>query len=256
MGAAIGTSLAIVVCGTAQAWIAIFRSEMLSLRRVGERFRWVGDYLVNAVKIGLPMAAQSVLMSGAQIVGTMIVAPLGNIAIAANTLGITAESLCYMPGYGIGEAATTLIGQSMGAGRGDLCRSFARMTLFSGMAVMALMGAVMFAFAPEMMGLMTPVEEIIDLGSRCLRIEAFAEPMFAASIIAVCVCVGAGDTLKPAIISLCSMWLVRLSLAYLLSIRYGLVGVWTAMAIELTFRGLMLTVRLFRGKWMRATIVT
>ncbi len=256
MGAAIGTSLSIVLCGTAQAWIAIFRNEMLSLRRVGERFYWVGDYLVNAVKIGLPMAVQSVLMSGAQIVGTMIVAPLGNIAIAANTLGITAESLCYMPGFGIGEAATTLIGQSMGAGRGDLCRSFARMTLFSGMAVMALMGAVLFVFAPEMMALMTPEEEIIDLGSRCLRIEAFAEPMFAASIIAVSVCVGAGDTLKPAAISLCSMWLVRLTLAYMLSIEYGLVGVWTAMAIELTFRGLMLTARLFRGKWMNASIAT
>ena len=176
----------------------------------------------------------------------MIVAPLGNIAIAANTLGITAESLCYMPGYGIGEAATTLVGQSIGAGRTDLCRSFARMTLFSGMAVMAVMGLMMFVFAPEMMGLMTPVNEIVDLGAYCLRIEAFAEPMFAASIVAVCVCVGAGDTLKPAIISLCSMWLVRLTLAYVLSIHYGLVGVWTAMAIELTLRGIMLTARLFR----------
>jgi len=249
MGAAIGTSLSIVICGSAQAYIAIFRNEMLSLRRVGERFFWVADYLWNALKIGLPMAAQSVLMSGAQIVSTMIVAPLGNIAIAANTLGITAESLCYMPGYGIGEAATTLVGQSVGAGRGDLCRSFSRMTLYSGMAIMAFMGTVMFVFAPEMMGLMTPVADIVDLGARCLRIEAFAEPMFAASIIAVSVCVGAGDTLRPAIISLCSMWLVRLTLAYVLSIHYGLVGVWVAMAIELTFRGIMLTWRLFRIRW-------
>ncbi len=251
MGAAIGTALSIVICGSVLAYIAIFRNKMLSLKRVGERFFWVADYLKNAMKIGLPMAAQSVLMSGAQIVGTMIVAPLGNIAIAANTLGITAESLCYMPGYGIGDAATTLVGQSIGAGRSDLCRSFARMTLFLGMTVMAVMGLVMFVFAPEMMGLMTPVDEIIDLGAYCLRIEAFAEPMFAASIIAVCVCVGAGDTLKPAIISLCSMWLVRLTLAYFLSIRYGLVGVWIAMAIELTFRGILLMTRLFRVKWMR-----
>ena len=153
-----------------------------------------------------------------------------------------------MPGYGIGEAATTLIGQSMGARRGDLCRSFARMTLFSGMAVMALMGVVMFVFAPEMMALMTPVDAIIDLGARCLRIEAFAEPMFAASIVAVCVCIGAGDTLKPAIISLGSMWFVRLTLAYALSLRYGLVGVWIAMAVELTFRGILLTTRLFKLK--------
>jgi Na+-driven multidrug efflux pump len=201
------------------------------------------------------MAAQSVLMSGAQIVGTMIVAPLGNLSIAANTLAITAESLCYMPGFGIGEAATTLIGQSMGAGRHDLCRSFARMTLYSGMAVMAFMGVVMYIFAPEMMALMTPVDEIVNLGARCLRIEAFAEPMFAASIIAVSVCVGAGDTLKPAVVSLCSMWLVRLTLAYMFSIHYGLVGVWVAMAIELSFRGLLLTIRLFRGKWMNKMIV-
>ena len=251
MGAAIGTALSIVISGSVLAYIAIFRNKMLSLKRVGERFFWVTDYLVNALKIGLPMAAQSVLMSGAQIVGTMIVAPLGNIAIAANTLGITAESLCYMPGFGIGDAATTLVGQSIGAGRTDLCRSFARMTLFLGMAVMAVMGLVMFVFAPEMMGLMTPVDEIIDLGARCLRIEAFAEPMFAASIIAVCVCVGAGDTLKPAIISLCSMWFVRLTMAYFLSIHYGLVGVWIAMAIELTFRGILLMTRLFRGSWMK-----
>lgn len=251
LGAALGTSLSIVLCSLVQAYIAIFRNEMLSLRRVGERFFWVSDYLRNALKIGVPMGVQSVLMGGAQIVSTMIVAPLGNIAIAANTLGITAESLCFMPGYGIGEAATTLIGQSVGARRADLCRSFARMTLYSGMVVMALMGIIMFVFAPEMMALMTPVEEIRQLGAQCLRIEAFAEPMFAASIVAVCVCVGAGDTLKPAIISLCSMWFVRLTLAYALSVNYGLRGVWTAMAIELTFRGIMLTIRLFRGRWMK-----
>lgn len=200
------------------------------------------------------MAAQSVLMSGAQIVSTMIVAPLGTIAIAANTLGITAESLCYMPGYGVGEAATTLIGQSLGAGRKDICRNFARMSLYSGMVVMAVMGAIMFVLAYDMMGVMTPVEEIRVLGARCLRIEAFAEPMFAASIVAVSVCVGAGDTLKPAVISLCSMWFVRLSLAYALSVNYGLVGVWIAMAIELTIRGLLLSARLFRGKWMKEMV--
>ncbi len=255
VGAAIGSSLSILLCSLAQAYIAIFRNKMLSLRRVGEHFFWVADYLRNALKIGLPMAVQSVLMGGAQIVSTMIVAPLGNIAIAANTLGITAESLCYMPGHGIGEAATTLIGQSMGARRKDLCRSFARMTLYTGMVVMAVMGAVMFVFAPEMMALMTPVEEIRQLGAQCLRIEAFAEPMFAASIVAICVCVGAGDTLKPAIISLCSMWFVRLTLAYALSINYGLRGAWTAMAIELTFRGILLTIRLFRGRWMKEMAV-
>ena len=257
LGVAMGTGLAIVIGALVQAYYAIFRSDMLALvrreRKVasGEGFKtkinW--NYVRNALKISAPMALQSVLMSGAQIVSTMIVAPLGNISIAANTFAITAESLCYMPGYGIGEAATTLIGQSMGAARRDLCRSFARMTVFLGMAVMAVMGVVMFLTATELMALMTPVRDIIDLGAAVLRIEAFAEPMFAASIVCYSVFVGAGDTLKPAVMNLCSMWLVRLTLAAMLAKDYGLRGVWTAMAIELTFRGLMFLWRLFHGRW-------
>ena len=159
-----------------------------------------------------------------------------------------------MPGYGIGEAATTLVGQSMGAGRRDLCYSFARMTVFSGMIVMAVMGVVMFVTAPQLMALMTPVQAICDLGADCLRIEAFAEPMFGASIIAYSVCVGAGDTLRPAAINLCSMWLVRLTLAALLAKDYGLRGVWIAMAIELVFRGTIFLIHLLRGRWMKGLI--
>ena len=251
MGAAIGTALAIFIAACLQGYFAIFRSEMLALWHDKEPFHWVSDYVKNALKIASPMALQSMLMSGAQIVSTMIVAPLGNFAIAANTFAITAESLCYMPGYGIGEAATTLVGQSMGAGRMDVCRSFARMTVGIGMAIMAFMGVLMFVFAPEMMGVLTPVAEIRDLGVQCLRIEAFAEPMFAASIVSYSVCVGAGDTLKPAVINLMSMWCVRLTLAGLLARDYGLQGVWTAMAIELTFRGVLFLIRLLRGKWMK-----
>ena len=252
LGVAMGTGLAIIIGGCVQAYYAICRSEILSLYRVAEKFSFCWDYLRNALKIGAPMAVQSILMSGAQIVSTMIVAPLGNISIAANTFAITAESLCYMPGYGIGEAATTLIGQSMGASRLDLCKSFARMSVYSGMIVMALMGAVMYVLAPELMALMSPVQEIIDLGASVLRIEAFAEPMFAGSIVCYSVFVGAGDTLKPAVMNLGSMWLVRLTLAALLAKDYGLRGVWTAMAIELIFRGVIFLWRMFSGKWMKS----
>lgn len=253
-GAAIGTGLAYVVVSLTQSWMAFFRSKILSVRINRERFVFVGSYLKNAFNIGAPMALQMFLMSSAQVISTAIVAPLGNFAIAANTFAITAESLCYMPGYGIGDAATTLIGQSMGAGRSDLCRSFARMTVWSGMIIMAVMGVVMYFFAHDMMAIMTPVSEIQQLGAQSLRIEAFAEPMYAASIVTYSVCVGAGDTLRPALINLSSMWFVRLTLAYLLAKDYGLPGVWTAMAIELTFRGTLFLIRLYRGKWMKKIV--
>ena len=250
MGAAIGTALAYVTVSLPATWITVRKNKILALQQDTEPFRWVWDYVRNAVKISLPMAVQSVLMSGAQIVSTRIVAPLGIIDIASNYFAITAESLCYMPGYGIGDAATTLVGQTFGAGRKSLCKNFAYLSVALGMIVMAFMGAVMYIFAPEMIGVLSPVPAIRELGTTVLRIEAFAEPFFAASIVAYSVCVGAGDTLRPAVINLVSMWGVRLTLAAWLAKDYGLRGVWTAMAIELTFRGLMFLVRLFRGEWL------
>ena len=129
-GAALGTALAYAVTGVMLIWFATVKSPELSLKNEKWTFAPMWNYLRNAAKVSLPMGAQYMMMSGAQIVSTMIVAPLGNIAIAANTLAITAESLCYMPGYGIGDAATTLVGQSIGAGRRQLARSFAYRTVF------------------------------------------------------------------------------------------------------------------------------
>lgn len=88
------------------------------------------------------------------------------------------------------------------------------------------------------------------LGTRVLRIEAFAEPWFAASIVAGGCFRGAGDTLVPSILGLVSMWAVRLPLAALLTGSMGLSGVWLAMCIELHFRGVLFLIRLAGKKWM------
>ena len=257
VGAAYGTGMAELITAGLMLYFLLVRSPMLGLfkrrEEIGKRrensFRPTGDVVRTAFKIGAPMGLQHLLMGGAQIVSTIIVAPLGTVAIAANSMAITVESLCYMPGYGIAEAATTLVGQGIGAGQRLLTRSFAYMSVALGIGVMTLMGVLMFIFAPELMAIMSPVEQIVSEGAAALRIEAFAEPMFAASIVANGVFVGAGDTLRPAIMSLTSMWGVRLTLAYWLSQSHGLRGVWTAMAIELTLRGLLFLGRLWKGNW-------
>ncbi len=250
-GAALGTLCAIAVSASLMAWSLLFRSPYLALKGRPGSFRPTADCVGTAFKIGAPMGLQQILMGGAQIVSTAIVAPLGNISIAANTFAITVESLCYMPGYGIADAATTLVGQGMGAGQRTLTRSFARLSVGMGMVVMTFMAVLMYVFAPDIMSLMTPVEAIRGLSVAALRIEAFAEPMFAAAIVCYGVFIGAGDTLKPAAMNLFSMWAVRLSLAAALAPHYGLRGVWTAMAIELTFRGCIFLLRLFKGGWMK-----
>lgn len=105
------------------------------------------------------------------------------------------------------------------------------------------------ALAPEIMATMTPVDEIRGLGSAVLRIEAFAEPMFAAAIVAYGVFVGTGRTLVPSLMNFASIWAVRLTLAAWLATTMGLRGVWTAMCIELCFRGAIFLARLWGTKW-------
>lgn len=250
-GAALGTVAAeAVVAGILLRYLWTRSAE---LRLTSERgsFRPQAETLKKAFRIGFPMCMEHVVICGAQIMTTTIVAPLGVFSIAANSFAVTAESLCYMPGYGIAEAATTLVGQSIGAGRWKLTRRFARMTVVMGMAVMGVMGILMYLFAPQIIGLMTPVGEIRQLGVMALRIEAFAEPMFAASIVAYGVFVGAADTVVPCLMNFFSIWAVRLSLAALLAPAMGLRGVWIAMCVELCFRGAIFLVRLLRERWMK-----
>lgn len=253
-GAALGTVLAETAAAGLLAWYLFFRSPQLSLKGRRGRFLPTRDTLKRALRTSLPMGVEHAVICGAQIMTTVIVAPLGVFAIAANSFAITAESLCYMPGYGIADAATTLIGQSLGAGRQQLTKRFAYITVFMGMAVMGLMGAVMYAAAPQIIGAMTPISEIRELGVMALRIEAFAEPMFAAAIVSYGVFVGTARTLVPCLMNFFSIWAVRLSLAATLAPSMGLKGVWVAMCVELCFRGSIFLIRLLRGRWIAQVI--
>lgn len=253
-GAALGTALAEGVTALLMIGAVCLGSPRLKLK-LGGSWRLERNTLSTAARIAIPLGLEHSVLCGAQIATTRIVSPLGTVAIAANSLAVTAESLCYMPGYGIAAAATTLVGQSLGAGRRDLARSFARLTVLLGMVLMGCTGILMFVLAPQMFTLLTPVERVRSLGVHVLRIEAFAEPLFAASIVAAGALRGAGDSVAPSVLNLVSMWGVRITASLILAPRWGLTGVWVAMCGELCFRGILFLVRLFRGKWLDRTLI-
>ncbi len=248
-GAAIGTVAAELVAMSLTMYILCNRSKELRIAGECGSFLPTAACIRRALNIAVPMGLQQVIMCSAYVVMTLIIAPLGTVAIAAHSLGIVVESLCYMPGYGIADAATTLVGQSKGAGRQDLMKRFAYISVMLGMGVMAVMGVVMYVGAPAALSLMTPVEAIRQSGVTVLRIEAYAEPMFAAAIVCYGVFVGAANTLVPSIMNLISMWGVRITLAALLAPTMGLKGVWLAMCAELCFRGAIFLCRLRWGHW-------
>ena len=249
-GAALGTVAAETVTFALMLFFLLFRTPQLQLHRE-EKFIFSSRLVRRALLISLPVGFDHLAMCLAMVVSMMIVAPLGTVPIATHSFAITAESFCYMAGYGIAAAATTMVGQSIGARRSDLAVSFAWLVTGLGVSIMTAAGILMFIFAPLMMGLLSPVAEIRNLGAEVLRIEAFAEPLFGASIVAAGALRGAGDTFFPSLINFISMWFVRIPLSLLLASYYGFYGIWVAMCIELCIRGLLFLYRLKRGKWLK-----
>ena len=248
-GAALGTALATVISGALALAILLLRDGPLCIRKPGS-WRITKACLQNLWKVGAPLAAERAALSSAQVLLIRVVSALGTTAVAANSLSVSAESLCYMAGYGIQDAALALVGQAVGANRRDMAKRFAWLCTAMGVGIMALTGAGMFFFAPQLMGIFTADAAVIALGARVLRIEALAEPMFGASIVASGAMQGAGDSTGCFVLNLVSMWGIRLTLAVLLAPRFGLVGVWFAMCAELCTRGALFLLRLARGKWL------
>ena len=249
-GAALGSALAFIIISGIMTYYLIFRSRELSIYGEKGSFRPCGGITKSALRISVPVGLERSIMALASTIVVSIVAPLGNVSISADTLAITIEGICYLPGYGISDAATTLIGQCVGARRKALAKSFAKITVLSGMIVLTFMSVIMYLTADFMMGMLTPVDEIVELGAKILRIEAFAEPFFGAAIVCYGVYVGAGNSLTPNIINMVSMWFVRIPMAMLMAQTMGLVGVWIAMCIELIVRGSTFLLYLRSPKWL------
>ena len=229
--------------------VLLLRDGPLCIRKPGA-WRITRACLHNVWKVGAPLAAERAALSSAQVLLVRIVSGLGTTAIAANSLGVSAESLCYMAGYGVQDASLAMVGQAVGAHRRDMAKRIAWLCTGMGMAIMALTGVGLYVFAPALMGIFTADAAVIALGAQVLRIEAFAEPMFGASIVASGAMQGAGDSTGCFVLNLVSMWGIRLTLAVLLAPRFGLVGVWFAMCAELCTRGALFLLRLARGKWL------
>lgn len=252
LGAGIGTALALVLVSLIMLWFCCFHSQSLHIKRK-EPCPLDMSILRRALKIGAPVGAEQTALCAAMVATTAIIAPLGSVDIAANSFAITAEALCYMPGFGIAAAATTVVGQSIGAGDYPGARQLANIATAFGFIAMALTGALMFVVCPLVFRLLTPVSQVRVIAAEILRIGLLAEPLYGISLVASGGLRGAEDTLVPSVINLLSIWVVRLGLALLLVGRLGIHGVWIAMAVELTVRGIALLARQLFSPYLRTS---
>ena len=250
LGAAFGTAMAQAIIGCWMFWMACFHFDNMKVH-IFDKIHIDKSIISSAARIAFPIALEHTAVCGAMIAATRIIAPLGTIAIAANSFAVTAESLCYMPGYGIAMAATTLVGQSIGANKKDLAKSYSNISIMFGTLTMTGVGILMYFLCPVIFQLFTPDFQVQKLAVKVLRIELLAEPLYAVSIVASGALRGAGDTFIPSLLNLFSIWCIRLILSLILVNEWGLFGVWFAKAVELCIRGLLMLYRQQKGNWLR-----
>lgn len=251
-GAAAASAIAIDLAGVLLL-VVLLRRFHLFQRGTGDSLRPDRVIIRTAASLGLPYIAERMSINLGQITMTRVVASIGTAALAAHHIANTAEGLCYLPAYGISAAATALVGQSVGAQKKEDARAYGVLSGKLGFALCVGTAAILFFGARMLAGLFSPDEEVVELAAAVLRIVSVSEPFFALSIVLFGALRGANDTRYPMLTCLFSMWVVRivLMLLFVFVFHMGLPGVWLAMALDLTMRGVLAALRWRSGKWQR-----
>ena len=249
-----GAALAAIIAQSIGAVIALF---VLSRPQGEVSFPLFKGYspILHEVKrilnIGVPSAFEHIFWQGATIILMRLIVTFGAAELAAHQLGLTAESLSYMPSVGFGIAATAFVGQSLGAGNSRQAEAYVKELARWSMLLTAFTASLLFFIPKVLMGWLTTDVAVIDLGARYLMLMALVQLPQQLSGVLNGAMRGGGDTKAPMIIGGTGLWLVRLPLSYLLSLYFGLgiMGVWLAMTADLLLRFAMSVFRYYRGPW-------
>jgi putative MATE family efflux protein len=186
----------------------------------------------QVLRIGVPAALEQVLVSGAFLALSIVVAHLGTSVLAAHRVTINALSMSFLPGIGFGIAATALVGQSFGARRVAEGAAAARVATNWAIIWMSAMAALLFVFAPQVLGLFTSDPNVIAAGASGLRIMALTQPFWAVLFVQAGALRGLGNTSFPLKVTGSGIWLsVGLAAVLVQVFGGGLAAIWAAFLV-------------------------
>ncbi|MBQ3697420.1 MAG: MATE family efflux transporter [Spirochaetales bacterium] len=245
-GAAIATAVSSALAGMVM-FIVMMRSQVL--RCEIRPLRFDRDIFRETVRIGLPALATSTASCLGHIVFASLVSSMGTTVFAAHSIALSAETLFYLPGYGLRSATSTLIGISVGEDDHDKFKVIERQSVILTVVMMAVTGLLLFLFAEPMMRIFTPDEEVIRQGSRVLRLIAVSEPLFGLMIVSEGIYYGLGQTKITFIVATTGSWGIRiLSTVICVHVLHTtLFEVWICMFADNAFRALAMAIPLFSG---------
>lgn len=258
MGAA-GAGFATMIGRAAGACImlaVLFRGRKGIILKLRDDNRPHWETLRRVFKVGVPAALEDLMLRGAQVFFTIIITGLGTNMYAAHQIALRADSVAFMPGMGFAVAATTLVGQNLGAQQPGLARRAGWLTIYMCIAMMSIIGVFLFTFAIPIVGFFTTEAEVIAEGAKVMRLMAFAMPFMATARVAAGALRGAGDTKYVMWGTGISIWVARLGLAYICVnvLGWGLIGAWVGMSADHVARALFFGIRYKLGHWQHIKV--
>lgn len=244
-GAAIATAISSTLCGL----VMLFLMMRNSCLRTPVRLRIEKRILDETVRIGCPALATSMVSCFGHVVFASLVSSMGTTVFAAHSIALSAETVFYLPGYGLRSATSTLIGISVGENSYDKFKAVVRQSVLLTIGMMAFTGLILFLFASQIMAIFSPDEEVISLGARVLRLIAISEPIFGLMIVSEGIYYGMGQTKTAFIVTTIGSWGIRIvsTVICVYVLHTGLFEVWICMLADNTFRALAMAIPLFSG---------
>lgn len=250
VGAGIATVLSRLVA-TVLFFTYLPKSHLKGALRGSWRPKW--DWLRRILSIGSPAGVQSILRTFASMTYYWILGmtPGSMYALAALTIGLRTEALAFMPGFGFSVAATSMVGQNLGARQPDRAERAAWAATWQGIGIMGAVGLAFILFGHDMASWFTHDPKVLPLAATYLQLNGFSEPFLAIAMILTGALQGAGETRLPSAATIVTMWLVRLPLTYYLAIHLHLAawGAWAAMSGSSILSGLAMLAVFKMSNW-------
>ena len=253
LGAGISTALSQVIAAALLVSYVLRGKSTISLKG---KFSFEKTTIRNLINIGLPASFEQLALRAGIFVFVRIVASLGTVVYAAHQIALSILGLSFNPGQAFGISASTLVGRSLGEGSSQKAEIYARNARRIGSIISSFIAVLFFVFAPQIVGLYTPDQQIIDSASSALRIIALVQPFQSSQLILAGALRGAGDTLWPLIATIIGVIGIRISMATLLVtyLNMGLDGAWYAVLVDQLVRWYMIHRRFNSGKWKMVKI--
>jgi putative MATE family efflux protein len=247
-GAGIGTTIGRAV-GVAYQLRALAGRGRVAVRR--RHLRIDPTILLSLARLSIGGIGQFLIATASWIGLVRILTPFGSAALAGYTLAIRIIVVALLPSWGMSNAAATLVGQNLGAGRPERAERSVWLTGLYNMVFLAGVAVVFIAFAERLLAVFTPDPEVQAIGALCLRVVSYGYVFYAWGMVMVQAFNGAGDTWTPTVVNLACYWLFQIPLAVSLArgLEMGPTGVFLAITIAESLLAVVAVVCFRRGTW-------